>query len=317
MSKCSILLLLLIFLITGCGINEVDKGLDNAKGYTVIDESGRSLYLAKKPERIVSTTYGTDEILVELVELSRIKSFSKWAGDQEITFITQEQVGKVKNKVGENMEGIIALNPDIVFVSTSSNQEIIKTLTDMGITVYVASSPKTLEEMKQKIRGVSLAVGEPENGKKLIDKMEKKFLELENKLSVITPDKEKKVVAFSYIGAIGRKGNLLDNIINYAHVRNGAAEAGLDQGSNPLSKEKVVEINPDVILLPTWDFKANNNPDAFAAELLADPAFQNLEAIKKGKISYVPDRYRYVASQHITESIEIIAKTVYPELFTE
>ncbi len=76
--------------------------------------------------------------------------------------------------------------------------------------------------------------------------MDNKLAELESKLKVIPKDKEKVVMAFSFIGAIGRKDNLLDDIFQYAHVRNGAAEAGLDQGSSALSKERIIAIDPDV-----------------------------------------------------------------------
>ena len=67
-----------------------------------------------------SATYGTDEILAEIVTLDRVKAFSKWAGDPEITFITKEQADRVGNKVGENTEAIVALKPDLVFVSTAT-----------------------------------------------------------------------------------------------------------------------------------------------------------------------------------------------------
>ena len=85
-------------------------------------------------------------------------------------------------------------------------------------------------------------------------------------------------MAFSFIGAIGRKDNLLDDIFSYAHVRNGAAEAGLDQGSNALSKERIIEIDPDVFLLPTWNFDSNNDVKEYARQIADDPAFKNIKA---------------------------------------
>ena len=42
------------------------------------------------------------------------------------------------------------------------------------------------------------------------------------------------------------------------------------------------------------------------------------KAIKKTTgLEFVSDRYRYVASQHVTDSIEAVAKVVYPELFAK
>ena len=160
----------------------------------------------------------------------------------------------------------------------------------MEIPVYVAGSPKTIEAMRKKVFGVAAAAGEKSKGEALVSTMDNKLAELESKLKVIPKDKEKVVMAFSFIGAIGRKDNLLDDIFQYAHVRNGAAEAGLDQGSSALSKERIIAI---------------------------DPAFKNIKAIKNNRLEFVSDRYRYVASQHVTDSIEAVAKAVYPELFAK
>ena len=58
--------------------------------YSVTDDAGRTLHFEHKPQRIVSLTYGTDEILTDLVDIKRIMAYSRWAGDSEISFITKE-----------------------------------------------------------------------------------------------------------------------------------------------------------------------------------------------------------------------------------
>lgn len=205
----------------------------------------------------------------------------------------------------------------MVFVSTATPDSLVKNLEDMEIPVYVAGSPKTIEAMRKKVFGVAAAAGEKSKGEALVSTMDNKLAELESKLKVIPKDKEKVVMAFSFIGAIGRKDNLLDDIFQYAHVRNGAAEAGLDQGSSALSKERIIAIDPDVFLLPTWNFDSNNDVQKYAQQVAADPAFKNIKAIKNNRLEFVSDRYRYVASQHVTDSIEAVAKAVYPELFAK
>ena len=318
MKKILLVLFSFLLLITsGCGQNTDTTEENSAAAYVVTDDKGRQVKIAGKPVRIVSATYGTDEILAEIVTLDRVKAFSKWAGDPEITFITKEQADRVGNKVGENTEAIVALKPDLVFVSTATPDSLVKNLEDMEIPVYVAGSPKTIEAMRKKVFGVAAAAGEKSKGEALVNTMDNKLAELESKLKVIPKDKEKVVMAFSFIGAIGRKDNLLDDIFSYAHVRNGAAEAGLDQGSNALSKERIIEIDPDVFLLPTWNFDSNNDVKEYARQIADDPAFKNIKAIKNNRLEFVSDRYRYVASQHVADSAEAVAKAVYPELFAK
>ena len=84
-----------------------------------------------------------------------------------------------------------------------------------------------------------------------------------------------------------------------------------------ISKEQVVQVNPDMFLLPTWNYDKHSDPEKFARELMEDPAYRNVKAVKNKKMVYVSDRYRYVASHHIVDAVENIAYAVYPELFPE
>ena len=124
-------------------------------------------------------------------------------------------------------------------------------------------------------------------------------------------------MAFSFIGAIGRKDNLLDDIFSYAHVRNGAAEAGLDQAAMHYPRNVSLRLILMYFYYQHWNFDSNNDVQKYAQQVAADPAFKNIKAIKNNRLEFVSDRYRYVASQHVTDSIEAVAKVVYPELFAK
>ena len=61
-------------------------------------------------------------------------------------------------------EHILALAPDLVIASTSTPMQTVEVLTHSGIPVYVSAIPTTVEEMKEKVRGVAKAVHEEEKG---------------------------------------------------------------------------------------------------------------------------------------------------------
>ena len=46
-----------------------------------------------------------------------------------------------------------------------------------------------------------------------------------------------------------------------------------------------------------------------------DPAYKNVKAVQNRQLKFVSDKYRYVASQHIVDAVEKIARTIYPEFF--
>ena len=315
-----VLMLLICTSLWGCASESKPIQVDALPhvAYSVVDDAGRKLSFERKPTRIVSLTYGTDEILVALVDLKRIRAFSRWAGDQEISFITREQLIDVGLKVNDNLEAILKLEPDLVVASAATSYDVVQSLENIGIKVYIASSPRTYEGMCRKIEHLAQAVGEADKGKALVEAMDQRMQQLEQRLSRL-PDHERKVaVAFNFTSAMGRRGDLLDNMLNKAHVINGVAAVTppiSEHGSVIISKEMVVGIDPDVFLLPTWNYNNKQDVRGYAYEVKHDPAYKNLKAIKNNQIKFVSDKYRYVASQHIVEAVEAIARTIYPELF--
>lgn len=307
-------------LIVGCGAKTQAPSAspEASTAYTVTDDAGRKLSFAKKPSRIVSLTYGTDEILTEMVDTKRIQAYSRWAGDNEISFITKEQAQKVGCKVHDSLENILKLEPDLVVASIATSNELVQSLEHMGIKVYIARSPHNYQEMCAKIVNLAEAVGEKAKGEALVSKMNERMQALEQRLSKLPDSKRKVAVAFNFTSAMGRRGDLLDNMMTMAHVINGAAAVTppiSEHGSVVISKEMVVGINPDVFLLPTWNFNNKQDIKGYAHAVKNDPAYRNVKAVKNDQIKFVSDKYRYVASQHIVEAIEAIAKAIYPELF--
>ena len=315
-----LLIMIMSALIVGCGAKTQAPSAspEASTAYTVTDDAGRKLSFAKKPSRIVSLTYGTDEILTEVVDTKRIQAYSRWAGDNEISFITKEQAQKVGCKVHDSLENILKLEPDLVVASIATSNELVQSLEHMGIKVYIARSPHNYQEMCAKIVNLAEAVGEKAKGEALVSKMNERMQALEQRLSKLPDSKRKVAVAFNFTSAMGRRGDLLDNMMTMAHVINGAAAVTppiSEHGSVVISKEMVVGINPDVFLLPTWNFNNKQDIKGYAHAVKNDPAYRNVKAVKNDQIKFVSDKYRYVASQHVVEAIEAIAKAIYPELF--
>ena len=315
-----LLIMIMSALLVGCGAKTQAPSAspEASTAYTVTDDAGRKLSFAKKPSRIVSLTYGTDEILTEVVDTKRIQAYSRWAGDNEISFITKEQAQKVGCKVHDSLENILKLEPDLVVASIATSNELVQSLEHMGIKVYIARSPHNYQEMCAKIVNLAEAVGEKAKGEALVSKMNERMQALEQRLSKLPDSKRKVAVAFNFTSAMGRRGDLLDNMMTMAHVINGAAAVTppiSEHGSVVIGKEMVVGINPDVFLLPTWNFNNKQDIKGYAHAVKNDPAYRNVKAVKNDQIKFVSDKYRYVASQHVVEAIEAIAKAIYPELF--
>ena len=283
---------------------------------TVTDDSGRQVSLPMQPKRIVSLTYGTDEILTALVSTDRIASYSKYAGDDGISFLTKDEVSRVGRTVDMEPEHILALAPDLVIASTSTPMQTVEVLTHSGIPVYVSGIPTTVEEMKEKVRGVAKAVHEEEKGEALVSDMESKLAALASKLSAVSPDKERVALGMSFRGILGKKGTLFSDVLRLAHVKDGAAVYEVPKGADAyLSLEILPKIDPDVILLPTWRVKAGDDTKAFEEGLLSNPALREVRAVKERRLVPFSEKYKYVMSQHVVDAVEAAARAVYPEVF--
>ena len=94
------------------------------------------------------------------------------------------------------------------------------------------------------------------------------------------------------------------------------ALAGLVRGEH-LSKEKIVEVDPDILMFSDYSSTQEGDSELFRKEVLDDPALQSIKAIKNKNIIIIKDRYRYAASQYIGDAICDIAQKTYPEYFDQ
>lgn len=307
-----ILAVLAALLLPACSVTPAPQ----SETRTVTDDSGRQVSLPMQPKRIVSLTYGTDEILTALVSTDRIASYSKYAGDDGISFLTKDEVSRVGRTVDMEPEHILALAPDLVIASTSTPMQTVEVLTRSGVPVYVSGIPTTVEEMKGKVRGVAKAVHEEEKGEAMVSDMESKLAALASKLSAVSPDKERVALGMSFRGILGKKGTLFSDVLRLAHVKDGAAVYEVPKGADAyLSLEILPKIDPDVILLPTWRVKAGDDTKAFEEGLLSNPALREVRAVKERRLVPFSEKYKYVMSQHVVDAVEAAARAVYPEVF--
>lgn len=283
--------------------------------YETVDDSGYTVRLEHKPQRIVSLNLGTDEILADMVEPSHIAAYSYLAEDEGLSSIV-EKARLVPVKLRDrNAEAIIALKPDLVLMADSMPREVADTLREMGINVHVSRSPRSVQEVSARIESIAKLVGEEAKGQVIIDVMQKKLASVKAKIDKIPAAERQLILAFTFRGVFGREDGMFHEICSYAGVINGAAKAGLKKNQQ-LSKEQIVALNPDVFLLPTWSSDEKDDSDRYREEISHDPAYQTVKAVRNKRLVLVSDRYRYCISQHAADSVEKIARAVYPEAFS-
>lgn len=308
-----IMFLCMIILPLGCS-NKSNTIKKDAISYTVTDSTGIKINFAKKPERIVSMSISTDEILVDLVDSKRIVGFSRLVDVPGISNVI-EQARTVKGRVHSgNTENIISLRPDLIIAPDFTPKELIQTLRDMGINVYLYRTPHTISEIKNIIKDIANVVGENPKAEVIIGKMDEKLSMVKSKTGNIGYTDQKRIILMDTNGAFYMPNSSFSNISRHAGARDATQELGYDKNCI-LSQEEIVRLNPDVFVLSDWNYDGKHDNNVMKQELVTNPSYQTTKAGKNKAVVSISAARLLSLSQYTADAVVDLAKVIYPERF--
>lgn len=164
----------LLVVLAGC----VSKSGGPAKertAYTVTDSTGTVLSLPGPPQRIVSVSISSDEILLALVPPSRLAAVTYLADDPGISNVTapvKSIAGRVRSVTPE---ALLKLNPDLIVAPDYVKPDMVKTFRDVGIPLYVYHTDTNIREVEETIRALGTLVQEPDKANRLVLTMEQRL----------------------------------------------------------------------------------------------------------------------------------------------
>lgn len=306
---------LLLLLLIGCGSLPLSP-TGNGNEYQVTDDQGTVIKLRGKPQRIMTTHFHLDSILLGVVPQERVVSVTARFDDPNISYAAPHEFEKPQRDTAifPSMEGIVAKQPDLLIVRSTIGEEKIQSYRDMGIPVYVCEIPRDMEELKTKIRGIAAVTGEKANGELLIAKMTQLLEETIQEIPDDVAYTRSCVLVSKMNHAYGGKGCFFDEMCRLAKVRNAVADLGLWNGQE-ISKEIIVRANPDYLLTEGWG--SYGSSEAAAREISEDPAFEKLVAVKEGHVAGVCSKYLYNSNQNCVYAVRYLANIVYGTHFSE
>ena len=291
---------------------EAKKAEDSGFPLVVKDAKGVEIEIKEKPKKIVSLTLTTDEMLLSLVDKSRIAALSYLSEDPGLSNVVEE-AKEIPVKVKMELETLISLQPDLLIVADWTDENAVKQLRDANITVYTLATPNNIDGVKDAVMKVAQLVGEKDKGQDIVSWMDIKLKAVEDKVKTLKDEQKPKVLScdsFLYTYGIG---TTFDDIARHAGVINLAAEQGMEMWQE-ISKEKIVELNPDVLFLPSWSYEGFD-AEEFTEDFKNDKSLAGVNAVKNNRIFNLPEAHMTTTSQNIVLGVEDVAKAVYPELF--
>ena len=291
-----------------------EQETNTSDSYSVTDLTGTKVTFASKPKRILTFAMYTDQIVLGLVTSDHLVGINTLLDDPVLSNIIPI-AKKISKKIGNpGAEEVLSMKPDLVIVSDWTQAEKIQSMRDLGLKVVSVKSPETIQDAKDAVSQVAAAIGEPAKGKQLIGMMDKKLAEIREKTGKIKPEQRKNVVLLSLMTAYGGSGCAYDDSCREANVINGIAAAGLKNGQQ-LTKEMLIKINPDIMLLPVYTGQGSYDTQAFIDSYLKDPSLQTVKAIKEKQLIYPREQFIYNCSQDIVYCVQEIARVAYGEEF--
>ena len=261
----------------------------------------------KKYNHIVSLTLSGDEMLLGLVPENRIAGLSgKINEDKEISNVVDK--AKKFPKIEGNEEVLMSLEPDLIIVADWLSKRITDIGAITGAKVYFYKTPNSYEEQKKLIRDLANLVEEKENGEKLIKNMDDRLKDLQNKIAKNYKGTKPRILMYTSFGTTSGKNTTFSDMVKLINGVNVVAEAGIE-GFKDISKEKVIELNPDIIIVPIA--KKYDNVNKISKLFFEDPSFKNVKAIKNKKVYFIQYKDITPTSQYMINSIEELAKVVY------
>ncbi len=284
------------------------------------DALGRQVTIPAKPQRIVSTAPSITEILFLVGAGKNVVGVDKYSNYPPIVK-KLEKSGKIKIVGGfstVNIEAILMLKPDIVFMTTGVQEKFARELAGMGITVFVLPS-KSMADVFSDILTVGLITGHFSKALKVVEKMRSIITSARLKVEEYlrkTGEKPVKVYYEIYPNYWTVGGtSFINDIITLAGGVNIFANE-----SRPYfvaSPEAVIAANPSVILM-NYNYGYFGSVKSLIKKIMSREGWDNITAVKTGRIyvfSGVAEDIMVRPGPRAALAVALMARVLYPQAF--
>jgi len=260
--------------------------------YTVTDSRGKIITFKNPAEKIV---------VLDNAALDTIYSIGEWhtvvATHEFASYPPQaSEIPKVSDAFNINMEAIIELDPDLVFVFYET---FVSDLEDAGLKVlYLESLGNDLEETTELITMWGRITGNIHGAETESILFEKRVSTIQGMLS----DANSEFKVFQDVGDLWTPGQntLMNTVFELLKLDNIAKDVS---GYVQMSPELIVDRNPDLIIAL--------DPNS----ITTNSTFKDVNAVKNNRVIKMPSDALSNAGPRFALGIEELAKVIYPQIF--
>lgn len=251
-----------------------------------------------RPQRIVSMNLCTDELLMRLVDPSRIAS---------ITYLSQQPVNaplglaaiSSKLKVNHGLaEEVLMAKPDLVLAGTFSTTAATAMLERLGVRVLKFDPENTFDDMRANIRKMGAAVGEPQRAEQIIADFDRRLTNLQAQIPTGEPPIFADIGVNNYVAG----ADTLYTFVVHAGGYRTLGEALGFSGYRNLSLEQILAVKPGLISTYTpW-----TDPPSISTMALRHPALRRMTA--DIPTITIPERYTTCGAPSVLGAVELLVE---------
>ena len=274
---------------------------------TLTDGLNRQVTLTGPAQKIVSLAPSNTELLYEVGAGAQVvgrDDFSDFPAEAKALPSVGGSMGNY------NLEAITALKPDLVLAAQINTPAQVKSLQDLGITVYYLNNPKDLAGLYQNLQIVGTLTGKTDQAATLIQSLQARVQAVQTKLAAITTHPK---VYYELDATDPTKpytagpGSYVDALLQLAGGQN--IGAALSSAYAQISSEAVVTQNPDFILL--GDAAYGVTIDSVGQR----PGWSAINAVKNNQVLTFDDNTVSRPTARLVDALEAMAKILHPDLF--
>lgn len=267
----------------------------------VTDEAGRTVLVAAKIDRLISLAPNLTEIVFEIDAGDRLVGNTTYCDYPE----QAKTVPKVGDTLQPNLERILALRPQLILISTSSQLEVFtKQLQEHQIPVYV-TDPHDLEGVFRSIENLGQLLNRPEQAEQLLTKLRSRSAAVEQSVKDRKPVRVFYQLSAEPLYTAGRDAFVTDLIKRAGGL---SVTADVPEAWPRYSEESAVAARPEAIILPTGGSMGQANSDV-AAGLKKSPAVMN------GKVFKIDGDFLVRPGPRAVGGLEALARVLHPDAF--
>jgi iron complex transport system substrate-binding protein len=268
-----------------------------------VDSDEVRVSIARPAHRIVSQYWSIDEFVYSILPPQDVVAVSQSAYAEEVSNVLQS-VQQFKPAVATDVERVVALDPDLMFVSREGRADYTSLARSSGVPVYrIETSFETLDQIEQNIRLVGYMTGQDESAAKEAARF---HAAIDKAASLRRPGSAKpRILGLGGRYSYGKK-TLFQDIVTRLGGVNVGTENGLI-GYDSVNFEQIVRWDPEWIIAGA---KTGNTKQVLAA-LMSDPAISLTQAARNGHIVVIDNRVFLPMSPYSSICVQAIADAIY------